>query len=222
MGIFFGILCLICFGLLSAKAVTAKLHFKKMDRILMKFHEPVSAFLVITCLVHIIYVVPVLKNRDMLVMISGIVNVVFMVLLICLCHVIKDKREKMFWHRILTVLMAISIIVHITTYIIDFNRYRKNVASIEFDDINIENVEDGIYRGECDVGYIYAKVEVKIKDGMIVSINLLEHRNERGKRAESIIDDIILKQKLNADAVSGATNSSNVIKKAIEKALQIE
>lgn len=222
MGILFGILCLICFGLLSAKAVTAKLYLKKMDIILMKFHKPVSAFLIIMCFVHILYIVPVLKNRDMLVMISGIVNVVLMVLLICLCHVIKDKKKKILWHRILTVLMAIGIIVHITTYIIDFNSYRKNVASIKFDDINLENVEDGIYRGECDVGYIYAKVEVEIKDGMIVSINLLEHRNERGKRAENIIDDVILKQKINVDAVSGATNSSNVIKKAIEKALQTE
>ena len=222
MGILFGISCLICFCLLSAKAVTANLHLKKIDKILMKFHKPVSGFLIITCFVHILCVVPILKSRDVLVMISGIVNVVFMVLLICLCHVIKDKREKMLWHRILTVLMAIGIIVHITTYLIDFNRYRKNVASIKFDDINLENVEDGIYRGECDVGYIYAKVEVEIKEGMIVSFDLLEHRNERGKRAESIIDDIMLKQKIDVDAVSGATNSSNVIKKAIENALQTE
>lgn len=123
MGILFGILCLICFGLLSAKAVTAKLHLKKMDKILMKFHKPVSAFLIITCFVHILYVLPILKNRDVFVMISGIVSVVFMVLLIYLCHVIKDEKKKILWHRILTVLMAISIIVHFATYIIDFNRY---------------------------------------------------------------------------------------------------
>lgn len=115
MGILFGILCLICFVLLSAKAVTAKLHLKKMDIILMKFHKPVSAFLMIMCFVHILYVVPILQNRDVLVMISGIVNVVLMVFLICLCHVIKEKREKMLWHRILTVLMAIGIMIHITT-----------------------------------------------------------------------------------------------------------
>ncbi len=69
------------------------------------------------------------------------------------------------------------------------------------------------------MGYIYAKVEVEIKDSAIVSINLLEHRNERGKHAEDIIDDIISEQKLDVDTISGATNSSNVIKKAIEKAI---
>lgn len=222
MGIFSGILCLICFCLLSAKAATAKLHLKKMDKMLIKVHKPVSVFLIITCFVHIFYVVPILKNRNSLVVISGIVSVAFMVLLIFLCHAIKDRKKKILWHRILTILMAIGIIGHFTTYIIDFNNYQKNVANIEIDAINLKNAEDGIYRGECDVGYIYAKVEVEIKDGVIVSINLLEHRNERGKRAEDIIDNVISEQKIDVDAISGATNSSNVIKKAIEKAITNE
>ena len=217
-----GILCFICFCLLSAKAATAKLHFKKMDKMLIKIHKPVSVFLIIICFAHIFCVVPILKNRNSLVVILGIVSVMFMVLLICLCHVIKDRNKKILWHRILTILMAIGIIGHFTTYIIDFNNYQKNVESIEIDGINLESVEDGIYRGECDVGYIYAEVEVEIKDGMIVSINLLEHRNERGKRAEAIIDNVISEQKIEVDAISGATNSSNVIKKAIEKAITNE
>ena len=217
-----GILCFICFCLLSAKAATAKLHFKKMDKMLIKIHKPVSVFLIITCFVHIFCVVPILKNRNLLVVILGIVSVTFMVLLICLCHVIKDRKKKILWHRIMTFLMAIGIIGHFTTYIIDFNNYQKNVESIEIDGINLESVEDGIYRGACDVGYIYAEVEVEIKDGVIVSINLLEHRNERGKRAEDIIDNVISEQKIDVDAISGATNSSNVIKKAIEKAITNE
>lgn len=220
MAIFFGVLCLISFFLLSAKAFTAKFHLKKMDKILMIVHKPVSVFLIIVCFIHIIYVIPILKNRNKLVIISGITSVIFMVLLIYLCHVIKDRKRKILWHRILTILMAISIAGHFTAYIIDFNHYQKNIAAIEFDGINFENVEDGIYSGECNAGYIYAKVEIEVKDGMIISINLLEHRNERGTRAESIIDDVILKQKIDVDAVSGATNSSNVIKKAIENAIR--
>lgn len=131
MGIFFGILCLICFCLLSAKAVTAKLSFKKMDKMLLKAHKPVSALLIITCLIHIIYVIPILKNRSLSVMISGIVTVVFMVLLICLCHMIRDRKKKILWHRIITVLMAISIIGHFTTYIIAFNNHPNIVANTD-------------------------------------------------------------------------------------------
>ena len=222
MGIFSGILCFIGFCLLSAKAATAKLNFKKMDKMLIKVHKPVSVFLIITCFVHIFCVVNILKNRNSLVVILGIVSVIFMVLLICLCHVIKDRRKKILWHRILTIFMAIGIIGHVTTCIIDFNNYQKDVESIEIDSISLESVEDGIYIGECDVGYIYAKVEVEIKGGVIVSVNLLEHRNERGKRAETIINNVISEQEIDVDAISGATNSSNVIKKAIEKAITNE
>lgn len=121
MGIFFGILCVICFCLLSAKAVTARLHLKNMDQIMMKLHKPVSAFLIIACFIHIFCVVPLLKNRNVLVTVSGIANAGFMVLLIYLCHVIKDKNKKILWHRIMTILMVIGIIGHLTTYIINFN-----------------------------------------------------------------------------------------------------
>ena len=71
------------------------------------------------------------------------------------------------------------------------------------------------------MGYIYAKVEVEIRDNEIVSINILEHRNERGESAEKITDDMVAEQEINTDAVSGATNSSNVIKKAVENALRM-
>ena len=52
-----------------------------------------------------------------------------------------------------------------------------------------------------------------------MSIDLLEHRNEKGKPAEQIIDDILKRQQIDVDEVSGATNSSKVIKKAIENAI---
>lgn len=42
------------------------------------------------------------------------------------------------------------------------------------------------------------------------------------KVAETIIDKIIDEQKIDVDAVSGATNSSTVIKKAVENALKGE
>lgn len=222
MGIFSGILCLVCFCLLSAKAASARLYFKKLDKILLIVHKPVSVFLVIICFVHICYVVPILKNRNLLVAVSGIVIVLSMLLLISLCHMIKDRKKKILWHRIFVIFMALGVIGHFIIYLIDFNNYKRNVASIEINSINLKNVEDGLYIGECNVGYIYAKAEVKVKNGMIVSINILEHRNERGQNAENIINYIISEQEIDVNAVNGATNSSNVIKKAVEKAITNE
>ena len=98
--------------------------------------------------------------------------------------------------------------------------YKRAIGETTFDEIDIADVSDGIYIGEYDVNFIYAKVEVTVEDGEIVSINILEHRHERGKAAEKIIEKIIEEQKIDVDAVSGATNSSTVIKKAVENALK--
>ncbi|MDE6875254.1 MAG: FMN-binding protein [Lachnospiraceae bacterium] len=83
----------------------------------------------------------------------------------------------------------------------------------------MSDVPDGVYVGEYDVDFIYAKVEVTVRGGVIADIDILEHKNGRGKSAEIIVEKIIEEQKINVDAVSGATNSSIVIKKAVENAL---
>jgi uncharacterized protein with FMN-binding domain len=104
-------------------------------------------------------------------------------------------------------------------YLNSVRDYKDEVASIVTGDIDPSKIPDGIYTGDCDVNFIYTKVEVTVQDGVITDIKLLEHKNGKGKPAEAIINDILKKQSLDVDAVSGATNSSKVIKKAIENAL---
>ena len=88
--------------------------------------------------------------------------------------------------------------------------------------MDTSNVKDGTYDGEYDAGYIYAKVEVTVSNGEILGIRILEHENERGTPAETIINRIIEQQNTKVDAVSSATNSSLVIEKAVENALRRE
>lgn len=97
--------------------------------------------------------------------------------------------------------------------------YKQAVKKTALEGIDISKVPDGIYIGEYDVNFIYAKVEVTVQNGSIADIVLLEHKNGRGKAAEIITDKIVEQQKTDVDAVSGATNSSIVIKKAVENAL---
>lgn len=97
--------------------------------------------------------------------------------------------------------------------------YKKAVKETTFSDLDISNVPDGVYAGEYDVDFIYAKVEVTVQNGVITNIDILEHKNGRGKSAEIVVDRIIEEQKIDVDAVSGATNSSTVIKKAVENAV---
>ncbi len=104
-------------------------------------------------------------------------------------------------------------------YLIKAWNYQKTVKSFTYSDLVIADVKDGTYIGECDVDFIYAKVAVTVENGTITEIDLLEHKNERGASAEKIIDDMLQRQSIDVDAVSGATNSSKVIKKAVENAL---
>lgn len=85
--------------------------------------------------------------------------------------------------------------------------------------IDASHIPDGSYLGECDVKFIRAKVEVTVTDGLITNILLLEHYNGKGAAAEGIEHTIINEQRIDVDAVSGATNSSIVIKKAVDNAL---
>ncbi len=165
MGIVFGYLSLICFCMLVAKWIARRCNLIKFDKVLMRIHRPVSLLLIVFCILHISFCIPVLRNRNILVNVSGVVAVVFMIVLIFSCHVLKQKDRRMKWHRILTILMAVCIVWHVVVYFMDFREYQRNVDSIVFENIELSDVEDGTYVGEYDAGYIYAKVEVMIEDG---------------------------------------------------------
>ena len=125
--------------------------------------------------------------------------------------------------KIISVIILLLLLIGLicgAVYLKNVADYKRAVGETTFGEIDITDVSDGIYIGEYDVNFIYAKVEVTVEDGEIVSINILEHRHERGKAAETVIEKIIEEQKIDVDAVSGATNSSTVIKKAVENALK--
>ena len=116
--------------------------------------------------------------------------------------------------------VSLILLIFLAVYLENVAAYKQAVRETTVGEINISDVSDGIYIGEYDVNFIYAKVEVTMQDGKITNIELLEHKNERGKPAEAILGKMIDAQRINVDAVSGATNSSTVIKKATEIALK--
>ena len=219
MGIIFGFLSLICLILLLAKAVTRKLSLTKANRFLFRLHKPISVLFLLFIILHLIFVFPVLKGRALFLTLSGLVLFALAILITVLCHTMKQPKMRLSWHRILSACLFVFAVIHLVVYTIDFNHYQTDIKNIEISEPDLSNVSDGVYTGSCNVGYIYAKVNVTVKNGSIENIDLVEHRNERGTPAEAIIPDIIDNQKIDVDAVSGATNSSKVIKKAVENAL---
>ncbi len=107
-----------------------------------------------------------------------------------------------------------------TAYIDRVGEYKRAVKETTIEEVNISDIPDGVYIGEYDVNFIYAKVEVDVSGGKIIDVRILEHRQERGKAAEAVANEIVDEQRIDVDTVSGATNSSIVIKKAVEVALK--
>lgn len=105
-------------------------------------------------------------------------------------------------------------------YLIDLQKYKDTIKTISIDNIDLSKIPDGTYSGSFDASKIEADVSVTVHNHEITAINLLHHKNERGEKAEVIPQRVLDSQSLDVDAVSGATNSSKVILKAIQNALE--
>ena len=131
--------------------------------------------------------------------------------------ILKNRK----WRILLTIIIVIMLIAITGTmiYLIQVKNYQTRVENLTFSEIDLKNIPDGTYIGDCNVEFIYAKVEATILDGKITNINLLKHKNGHGAKAESITNEIVSQQKIDVEVITGATNSSKVIKKAVENAL---
>jgi uncharacterized protein with FMN-binding domain len=97
-----------------------------------------------------------------------------------------------------------------------------NIKSKAQTSININSLEDGVYIGSYRRFLSSAKVIVSIRKGTIKDIKILEKFSSPiGLKAYTIVPQrIINKQSIDIDAVTGATLSSDTIKKAVLDALQ--
>lgn len=131
-------------------------------------------------------------------------------------------KEKFMKRRVIMCMAIFLLLIGLVSsavYLKSVADYKKAVKETVIGDVDLSAIPDGVYVGEYDVDFIYAKVEVTVRNGEMTDIAILEHRQERGKAAEAVISDMLAGQKIDVDAVSGATNSSTVIKKAVENAL---
>ena len=215
-----GIICVILCIILLIKVVSRKMGWSVLDKVLHMIHKPLGVIILVMAIIHAIITFKVWDTRSVLVYGSGIAATV-MIFLMAVSFFLKQKNKKIWFktHRVGAAVILALILFHISSYYIDFFAYKTNISQISLSGIDITTIKDGNYVGEYDAGYIFAKVKVKVEDGRIEDIQIMEHRNERGTPAEAITENIIDEQKTNVDAISGATNSSRVIEKAVENAL---
>lgn len=90
---------------------------------------------------------------------------------------------------------------------------------LQFTKVDLSSIPDGEYDGEAKITPVKVSLTVKVEAGRIISIDIKEHVNGKGKKAEEITGKVIESQSLDVDTISGATWSSYTILKAIEDAI---
>lgn len=117
------------------------------------------------------------------------------------------------------ILIVLVIFVFIAGFTVITQNKLNKLVQMPVSNVALETIDDGNYEGNYNVFPVTVKLNVTVKGHKITEILILEHINGQGGKAEAIADQVIEKQSLQVDIVSGATYSSKVILKAIENAL---
>jgi len=95
----------------------------------------------------------------------------------------------------------------------------QHYRNLPITEINLAQVADGSFIGKANYGFEY-EVKVDVKNNIIENIEILKNRdNFYARLAEGVKYKIIREQKINIDAVTGATTTSKILMKAVEDAI---
>ena len=126
------------------------------------------------------------------------------------------------WIKIALCVLLLVVILSgalLANYLIALQAYRHAIEAITYTRTDASGLSDGVYTGDCDARFIYAKVEVTVENHAMTDIALLEYRHHRGADAVHMIPAMLDAQRLDVDVVAGATSSCKVIRKAVDNAL---
>lgn len=97
----------------------------------------------------------------------------------------------------------------------------SSTRNLTINDVNLANISDGNYSGNYRKGRFAYSVQVRVKNGKIEEISILDvSKISLPEIAEKLTQEIIQKQTLKVDTITGATASSKAFLKAVENALK--
>lgn len=96
----------------------------------------------------------------------------------------------------------------------------RRVREMKINDVSIASIPDGTYTGSHTYGGFTYSVRATVQDGRVEKIRVLHNRDTKwAKNAEEVIRRVVAQQKVDVDAISGATTTSKALLKACERAL---
>ena len=145
------------------------------------------------------------------------------ILLIFFISVLKPWGTRNVKERIKqkTVVMIVAPFIIIGIGLTAVNTIELNkIRNLPIKSINLESVDDGIYSGEAEAGSYVYKVKVEVQNHRIVNIESIDNRKSTYvSYAEGVFTKIIKQQKVDVDAITGATTTSKAFMKAVENAI---
>ena len=101
----------------------------------------------------------------------------------------------------LGIAFIVLIILVVGGFLLMTNNAKKELKAMEYEKIDMNLVADGVYNGEADAGLVIVKVGVTVKDHSISKIDIIEHQNGLGSKAETITEEIIKKNSYKVDSM---------------------
>mgnify|MGYP000344232860 CR=1 FL=1 len=123
------------------------------------------------------------------------------------------------------VIISLSIILAalVTTFIFMVaipEKKNDEIRQMTINNVDLSKLDNGTYNGEFAYGRYTYKAEVAVSNHIIESIKVEHGRDSiHAKEAEGVIDNVISKQAIDVEVISGATTTSKAILKAVEYAL---
>ena len=116
--------------------------------------------------------------------------------------------------------LMIFILVIAVLMVIDAFFGRRVIMQMKIGDIDLGKYADGVYKGIYEYYRWSNEVSVNLQNHRITDIDVKNKEDLPKGLVEKITEEVINKQSLKVDAVSGATVSSKTILKAIENAFK--
>jgi uncharacterized protein with FMN-binding domain len=123
------------------------------------------------------------------------------------------------WGKIFVSLLVFVLFLSYVAYL-TIERNLEGLDEVKITPLELSLINDGEYQGKYSAFPVSVTVEVSVVNHRITNIDIIEHNNGQGGKAEVIVDEVIRMQSLDVDVISGATYSSQVIKLAIADALK--
>lgn len=131
----------------------------------------------------------------------------------------KQKRYDIKPRTALMILLPASIIGSLfgISNMVMLNRTRN----LTIRNIAISNLPDGVYKGHAEVGRYTYRVKVAIERGRITDVtDIAPRKSIYADYARGVFAKMVKEQRIDVDAVTGATTTSKAYMKAVENALE--